>query len=396
MKVPPPVSVICAVLLFHLPAGAANLVVNWNAEVITALKREATAPLLVARTLAILHLSMEKAVTDDESETAATGAAYTVAISLLPSHRGAFEKLRDSEMKDSRDEKLTVAYQAGCRAAEDILKSHENDGCSMQVSYVPQFAPGKWRRTPPFLRPPELVQWADKVQPFALKTPDQFRPPAPPALDSAGYAEDYNELKKIGGKTSETRTAEQAGIAKFWSDFSYTETPPGHWNSIARTLAVQRELSLKDSARLFAMLNVALVDAGIACWDAKYHFNAWRPVTAIRAGADDGNPATAPVADWTPLLNTPAHPEYPSGHSAFSGAAAVVLAKLLGGNHIEFSVSSDAVPSVSRKFSSLSACAEECGESRVFCGIHFRFACEAGLELGKKVGDAVLKSPDFN
>jgi membrane-associated phospholipid phosphatase len=137
-----------------------------------------------------------------------------------------------------------------------------------------------------------------------------------------------------------------------------------------------------------------MVDSGIACWDAKYHYNAWRPVTAIQQTADDGNAGTSPESDWMPLLNTPAHPDYPSGHSVFSGAAAVVLEKMLGSGKMEFSVHSDALPGHDRKFSSLAACARECGESRVFCGIHFRYACEVGLILGIKVGEEVLKKRD--
>lgn len=160
---------------------------------------------------------------------------------------------------------------------------------------------------------------------------------------------------------------------------SHTETPPGHWNSIARTLATQRKLPLAKSARLFATLNIALTDAGIACWDAKYHYNFWRPVTAI---ARDG-------IEWEPLLTTPAHPEYPSGHGAFSGAATVVLAHFLGGDAVKFTVRSDALPKTERRFASLRACAVECGMSRVFGGIHYGFSCEDGMRIGQEIGEWV-------
>ena len=181
-----------------------------------------------------------------------------------------------------------------------------------------------------------------------------------------------NEVRELGGKDSKGRTAEQTQIAKFWSDFSYTETPPGHWNSIARTIANDKKLSLIECARLFAHLNTTLTDAGIACWDAKYHFNFWRPVTAIGEG-------------WLPLLATPAHPEYPSGHSTFSGAALVVLAQHFGGENIAFTVKSDALPGVERRFTSLRDCAVECGTSRVFGGIHYRFSCVDGMKLGEAI-----------
>ena len=261
----------------------------------------------------------------------------------------------------------------------------------MQVSYVPSSEPGQWRRTPPFLRPPELPQWAAKVKPFAIERPDQFRPGGPPAMGDKRWAVAFDEVKMLGGTESKTRTEEQTLIAKFWSDFSYTETPPGHWNSIASTIAAGRKLPVAESARLFAILNVALVDAGIACWDAKFHYNFWRPVTAIPRAAEDGNAETEPNAAWLPLLHTPAHPEYPSGHSTFSGAAVVVLGAFFGGDAVEFTVRSDGLPKIERHFTSLRACAEECGASRVGAGIHYRFSCEDGMALGERVAAEVLE-----
>ncbi|GAA5120981.1 vanadium-dependent haloperoxidase [Luteolibacter yonseiensis] len=394
MKLPPVRTLVfsLAAVLLAPRATAENAVLAWNRVVLLALKEDATPPLLVARSLAILHLGIDRAVKEKGSEAAVTGAGYTAAVLLLPGHHAVFENLRDEEMKQLAGDTVMPDFQAGEKAAREIITSRENDGSSEHVSYVPKFTPGMWRRTPPFLRPPELAQWAKEVQPFVLKTPDQFRCPPPPALASADYATAYDEVRSIGGKNSAVRTSEQSTIAKFWSDFSYTETPSGHWNSIARTLVEERKLPLRECSRIFAVLNVTMVDTGIACWDSKYHYNAWRPATAVQGAADDGNDATAPESGWMPMLNTPAHPEYPSGHSAFSGAAATVLAEMLGGDQVRFTVRADAMPGAERRFESLSACAKECGESRVFCGIHFRYACDAGLELGKKVGNAVLAS----
>jgi membrane-associated phospholipid phosphatase len=179
-------------------------------------------------------------------------------------------------------------------------------------------------------------------------------------------------------------------IARFWSDFSYTVTPPGHWNQIAQELAAAKDLDLAAKVRLFAILNVTLHDVAIACWDAKYTYNFWRPVTAIRAAAKDSNDRTEPDSNWMPLLNTPAFPEYVSGHSAFSGAAAIILAKFNSGDTLEFSVPSDSLPGKRRSFQSLWACAEEVSQSRLYGGIHFQSALTDGLALGRKIADHVL------
>src|SRR6185503_21247286 len=162
--------------------------------------------------------------------------------------------------------------------------------------------PGAWRRTPPFFRPPELPQWS-YVAPFALTNGAQFRPPGPPPLNSSRYAADVNQVRELGGLNSTNRTAEQTFIARFWSDFSYTVTPPGHWNQIAQNVATNRPGTLAENARLFALLNLAMADAGIAVWDAKYIYNFWRPVTAIQQADTDGNPETEADPNWTPLLN---------------------------------------------------------------------------------------------
>ena len=369
---------------FAAHAAAQNAVLDWNAATLSALKKDASAPLLVARALAILHIAQRDAVAGEQTPEAASAAAaaagYTVATSLLPNHTATFDKLRAP---------ASSAAARGEAIARRVLESRTDDGSAMQISYVPRTEPGQWRRTPPFFRLPELPQWARKVRPFALERADQFRPSGPPALTSAEWAKALDEVKALGAKDSKTRTAEQTAIARFWSDFSYTETPPGHWNSIARNLAAK--LSLAESARLFATLNIALTDAGIACWDAKYHYNFWRPVTAIPRAAEDGNDATLPDEKWLPLLATPAHPEYPSGHSTFSGAAIVVLAKAFGANDITFVVRSDALSDVTRKFSNLRECAEECGTSRVYGGIHYRFSCEDGLKLGESVATWTLQ-----
>ena len=182
---------------------------------------------------------------------------------------------------------------------------------------------------------------------------------------------------------------EQTVVALFWADGPGTVTPPGHWNIIARDLATQRKLSLAENARLFALLNITVADAAILCWDCKYDCNFWRPITAIREADTDKNPATEKDPAWTPLIETPPFPEYTSGHSTFSSAAATVLAAFFGADEIAFSTTSDAMPGFSRTFHSFSEAAAEAGLSRIFGGIHFVSANTQGLASGARLGTYV-------
>ncbi|MFZ4763510.1 MAG: vanadium-dependent haloperoxidase [Roseimicrobium sp.] len=201
-------------------------------------------------------------------------------------------------------------------------------------------------------------------------------------------------MKELGGKSSVKRTAEQTLIARFWADFSYTTSPAGHWNDIARSVSLAHKLRLAESARLFAILNVALADTCIAVWATKYHYNFWRPVTAITRADEDGNAATLTGKGWEPLLASPPHPEYVSGHSAISGAGAMILGKWFGAEGLYFEVESDDVKDVKRAFTSFRKCAEEIARSRVYGGIHFSSAGREGLEMGGKVAEAVWRSFD--
>jgi membrane-associated phospholipid phosphatase len=224
-----------------------------------------------------------------------------------------------------------------------------------------------------------------------MTSPAQFRPSPAPKLDSALYAFDFNLTKDLGSATSTTRTADQTAIALFWADGAGTLTPPGHWNVIARELVIARGTSLAENARLFALLNMALADAAICAWECKYVDDFWRPVTAIRAADTDSNAATEADPAWTPLITTPPFPEYVSGHSTFSGAAATVLADFYGSDSIPFTTTSDDLPGATRSFGSFWEAAAEAGLSRVFGGIHFMSANQQGLQSGARLGHYVVE-----
>jgi hypothetical protein len=225
-----------------------------------------------------------------------------------------------------------------------------------------------------------------------MTTSSEFRPPGPPALTSTRYAADVNEVKQLGAATNSTRTAEQSMIALFWADGAGTETPPGHWNSIAQDVGAAQGNTLEDNARLFALLNLAMADAAVCAWDAKYAFNFWRPVTAIRNADTDGNADTEPDTAWRSFIATPPFPDYVSGHSTFSGAASVVLATFYGSDNIAFTTGSDALPGVERSFTSFSAAAAEAADSRLYGGIHFRSANEDGLHAGIAIGHVAAEN----
>jgi membrane-associated phospholipid phosphatase len=395
-----------AAAFFCLLQGRGDVVTDWNNQALSAIRNESIAPPQASRQLAILHIAIHDAVNsiapthapylinlpaapNTSVQAAVAAAGHRTLTFLFPSQTAAF----DAALADSLASVADMAARSngvalGQAMADLVLNDRSSDGASTSVPYIPSTEPGEWRRTPPFFRPPESPHWA-YVIPFAMTSGFQFRPAGPPLLSSAQYAADLNQVKLLGAANSPVRTAEQTLIARFWSDFSYTVTPPGHWNQIAQNVAAHVGFSVPQSARLFALLNVAMADAAIAVWDAKYLYNFWRPVTAIQQAESDGNPDTVGNPDWTPLLNTPPFPEYVSGHSAFSAAAATILARFVGTDHVPFTIGSDAVPGVTRSYSSFADAAHEIALSRIYGGIHFLSADLDGLSMGQAIGEHV-------
>lgn len=389
----PRIQAIAAALLLATTGGAhAGIIEDWNETFLNAVRKETPPPCLVSRNLPIFHLAIHRCVRSVAKhdaglqEQVAHLAARAVFLKFFPSQ---------TQMAEVMDAKLRPgdAGQAGRQIVERelnrIFKEREGDGSSTTIHYVPNEKPGQWRRTPPNFRPPELPHWG-KVKPFVLDEVTKFRVAPPPPLGTERYAEDVNYVKAIGGILSTTRTAEQTLIAKFWADFSYTSSPPGHWNEITREICRQRKPPLADTAKLFALLNVTLADTCITIWDTKYHYNYWRPVTAIQRADEDSNAATTADKTWEPLLRTPPHPEYVSGHSGISGAAAAILEHHFGKENISFEASSDDVKDTKRRFTSFQTCAEEIAMSRIYGGIHYPAAGEEGLKLGRQIATYVL------
>ena len=382
---------------------SSDAVLQWNAIALDAIRVDRTAPPMAARDLAILHVAIYDAVNSIDrqyapyvsyidvhprasKEAAVAAAAHDVLIALFPSQQTTIDTKYTEALAAITDGTAeTEGIAVGEAAVAQILAARNNDGALDSVTYMSGTNPGDWVPTPPGFQSPVLPQWPD-VTPFAMMMSSQFLPVAPPSLTSTAYARAFNEVKLIGSTTSTTRTADQTAIAQFWANGPGTSTPPGHWNVVAEIVSQNKGNSLEDNARLFAMLNVSLADAGISCWDAKYEYDMWRPITAIREAETDGNNTTTENAGWTPILTTPAFPTYSSGHSTFSGAGAAVLKAFFGTHRVSFVVPSETTGVADRNFRSFSQAAEESGMSRIYGGIHFSFDNTAGLKSGGQIG----------
>jgi len=267
------------------------------------------------------------------------------------------------------------------------LALRNNDGSNAQpIPYVFGNAPGDYQSTPPnFPKQPQFTHWS-RVTPFALERANQFRPEPPPALTSDRYADAFNQVKSLGIADSTAASADEALTGRFWNG-----AIQNYWNEIAQTASVAHNLTTAQNARLFALLNLSFADSVIAFYDAKYTYNFWRPVTAIRAGDTDDNTDTVADPAWLPEVGkTTPDPSYPGAHAVISAAGAEVLISFFDRDHFEFNVTSEVLPGVERSFTSFSAAAEEATLSRIFAGVHFRFDLTSGRRLGDKVADFVL------
>ncbi len=386
-----------------------DVVLDWNNQTLAAIQRDAATPPQASRILAMESLAAYDVVRAfDGAPGYYVSLTVPAGASLIAAVAGAAERILSHEFPAQHDffSDLLATSLAGVPdgssendglefgrdVADAILALRENDGSRDFVDYNPGSAPGQWQPTAPMFAVALQPQWAD-LQPFAMTSPGQFRPEGPPSLDSATYAEQLNEVKSLGKATGSTRTAEQTQIARFWADGAGTITPPGHWNEIAQTVAQQQGNSVADNARLFAQLNVALADAAIVVWDAKFSSEFWRPITAIQQADLDGNDATTADPTWSPLLITPPFPEYVSGHSTFSGAAAAVLTSVFG-DDVGFTSASPGFlingQPAQRTFASFEEAANEAGRSRIFGGIHFQEANQDGLAAGHALANFVL------
>jgi len=379
----------------------ADVVTDWN-ELTNALVSNDIGNNPRLRTLAMVHVAMSDAINTVQNrytrvvatlplapraspEAAAATAARQILTQIYPAQKAKIEEAYAASLKAIPDGLAkTEGIKVGMEAAAAVQADRANDGTNVSDSYRPHAAPGAYVPT----TFPLWDQYA-RAKPWVLKSADQFRAGPPPALSSAEWARDYNEVKVLGGVKSTARTAEQSEAVTFWGNVNFG----GSWQAAARELALNKELSLAECARLFALLNMGLANAYILNWDAKYHYNFWRPVTAIRNGDQDGNEATERDATWTSFNPTPMHPEYPSQATYNATTALVVLESVFGSTKaVPFTATDVRDAKRTRKFASLVDMAAEQKNVRVWGGVHYRFAISASEEVAPKAAAYLIEN----
>lgn len=387
----------------RLASDVPDQVIQWNQELQKVLVAPGAQPASIhpTRTMAITQIAVYDAVNGilgggqpllvdlhgprgASAQAAAAAAARTTLDALLPSQQQTIDAFFHSSVAQLGSfEHVQQGIRFGTRVAEGVLAARANDGATVTPPVFTALpGPGEYQLTPPAFAPAGFTQTAH-VTPFVLRSASQFRPAPPPALTSAKYAADFQEVKSLGELNSTTRTADQTAIGKFWGAGPIWIV----WNQIADQAAVGFGDSLEQNAHLFAALNTTLADSAIALYDAKYAFHRWRPITAITA-PDQGNNTTVADPNWVPLANTANDPSYPGAHATFSQAAAAVLEDFFGTDVFSFSVTNSSV-GITRSFTSFSAASFEASASRIFAGQHFRYDEEAGQTLGNQVADFV-------
>jgi hypothetical protein len=381
-----------------------DTVMEWNEIALAATVTANQGPLPQLRTMTIVQMAVHDAVNvitrqhrrylsythpqaGASAEAAAIAAAHRTLATLFPAQAATLDGRRAVSLANHDLTEDDPGIEVGEEAAAAILAARASDGAS--VAQFPYTAPGAG--TPGIFVPIGTQQallpgWRD-VTTWVIHSSSQFRPDGPPELTSGRYAREYNEIKEIGSLTSSTRTAEQTEIGRFWLG-----TPGAIWNGVARGAISAHNLDISDAARAFALMYLAAADAGIACWDAKYTYNSWRPQAAIRNGHLDDNLKTEADPNWTPLFPTPPHPEYLSGHSTNSSAMATALEILFGDNPgVPILATSPTNPGFQREWTRFSEGVDEVIEARIYSGIHFRSADEVGARVGRQVARFVVR-----
>jgi hypothetical protein len=381
----------------------ADEVTNWNA-----ILERTVAPtphFLQSRSAAIVQLAVFEAVNaivgDYEPylgtvdappwaspEAATVAAAYRTLVALHPEAIAMLNAERADSLTAIRDGPAKDAgLAAGEAAADAILSLRANDGWNIVVPYTPLTDPGHWRPTPPDFRPAAFVGWGD-VTPFAIRDSARFRLDPPPLLHAARYAKDYEEVKALGGVISTSRPTDRADVARFYA----AVLPMPLWPAAARQASAAQGKTLSENAREFAWLAMAVADSLIASMKMKYHYNFWRPVTAIREGETDGNPRTVPDGAWESFVFTPPYPSYPGNHASAAGAARAVLEHVYGRDGHHIILTSQAVPDVVLSYTSWEQITDDIDDARIYGGVHFRFDQDSGARLGRQVGRYVLQN----
>lgn len=411
-------------LLASLTAPArADVITDWNTVWLDCVRATGGGPGPISRAGAVVHVAMYDAVNAIDGnhqawlldrrvpsswpiEAAAAQAAHDALLNFYPGQSVLIEDaLAQSLAPIPASVSVKPARQLGRLAALKAIHDRKKDGSEATDPFPSSNIPGVWRPTPPDYSAAIGPVWGH-VRPFTMESGDQFRPLGPfgystmaEVLASAEYAAVVNEVKDLGSLTSASRSAEQTDIAFFWAnDVNGSYKPPGHLNVIAQVLSEQQGLSTPERARLFALLNIALAEAGIVAWDCKYQsgISLWRPISAVREADTDGNPATSPDPGWEPLNPfSPPFPAYVSGHATFSAAAAAIFRNYFGTDNITHTLGTDDPfysGSPTRTFHSFTEAALENGRSRIYLGVHFQCDADEGYSCGTHLGNYVFEN----
>jgi hypothetical protein len=393
-----------------LAANADNLISRWNEEGIDATRLSRNPPPVSSMLFATYQIAIfdtvnsftrtyhgwlveDPAPAGADLGAAVAGAAYTVLQELWaptsnPANMKEFYEKALAQIPDGKAKAEGIEW--GVKVARAVLAKRATSGFDKPIpGKYSSTEVGKWRETPPTFRPPLLPFWGH-VEPFAMTSASQFRVPPPYPVGSKEYAEELAFVNRVGPRDGAERTEYETECTPFWSDDLGTSTPPGHWNMIAQDIARRKQLSVLESARLFALLNIAEADAAISCWEAKYFYNSWRPETALRELDTKVNPDVVANPSFIPNMVSPSFPAYPSGHSTFSAAGARELELFFGTDEIEFGVTSDGLPGVVHSFKRFSDAQREAGMSRIWGGIHTMTDNLQGQKAGVSIAEWVF------
>jgi len=395
-----PAAMIGAWVAIGAPAQAcANVITDWDEKAVAVVTP--MPPYTAQRAIGMAHVAMFDAINSIERRyrpylvqlsaaptTSKEAAAAAAAAAVL----AAIDEKTAGEMKGALATYLASISDGAAKSdgvklgeavAAKVLEARANDGSDAADDYRPRTTPGVYVPTPITAG----STWPN-MKPFAMAKGSQFRPGPPISLESKDWAADFNELKDYGGKNSAKRSAQQTETARFW-----LMVGPQAYHPFARQLVTAKQMSVGDSARFMALVAVGLNDALIAVFDAKYHYNFWRPITSIRNGDIDGNPATEREATWQPIDNTPMHPEYPCAHCILSGSVAGVVKAALGAVDIpEVAMTSATAPGVTHRWTNTTAFTEEVANARIWAGFHYRFSTHVGTDMGLQIGEYVVKN----
>jgi len=393
---------ICLAVVFFVPHAGADAVIDWNQTAADIIAGGKIPPGIQIRAMAVVQVAVHEAVSAISGRypayrfkiPAAPGASLDAAVAsanrktllaLVPSQQAAIEAAYQAFLTKIPDGPARLSgIDIGEKAAAALVAYIAEDGMVVPNTYRPQATPGLYVPTAMPATPP----WGLR-RTWLLQRPDQFRPGAPPRLTSDVYARDYNEIKALGARTSATRTAEQTEIAGFWEAAGSSM----FWPVVRSVASGVAGRDASDNALLLAVYGMAEDDAIIATFDAKYAFNFWRPLTAIRNGDIDGNAATDRDAAWMPFIETPPHPEYPCAHCVAAGVTAAVLEAVIGSGPVQWlSSPSPSAPNAVHHWAQLSDIVTEVRMARIYDGVHFRNSTEVGAALGKKVGDWAVRT----